>query len=80
MAKPDYKQLVEAIEGDFKVAQDALEGAKQADELIKKTEDAETRKELVSLKEKFLQISDKASTNATTTQSVGQSFIRSRST
>jgi hypothetical protein len=57
MAKPDYDLLVQSVENDFKLAEDALKGAKDAAAAIEKTTDEETRKALEGLKNKFLAIS-----------------------
>jgi hypothetical protein len=77
MAKPDYDLLVQSVENDFKLAEDALKGAKDAAAAIEKTTDEETRKALEGLKNKFLTISQDASTNTGVIHRFGRSFIRS---
>ena len=78
MTKADVGQkLVEAVKGDFKVAQDALDGAKAVDDLANAETDTAKKVELMKLKERFIQLSDSASTNATVISSVGPAFTRS---
>ena len=70
-------KLVEAVKGDFKVAQEALDGAKAADDLARSETDTTKKDELMKLKERFIKLSDAASTNATVITSVGPAFTRS---
>ena len=77
--KPAFELLGTAVDRDYELAQEALDGAKKADELLKKAPDEETRKGLLDLKDRFLKISDNASANASVTHSLGQSFIKSSS-
>ena len=74
--KPDYDLFKKAVDGNFTVAQDALNGAKEAEALAEKAGDEATKQALRQLKEKFVSVSKQASTNATVTQSLGSSLIR----
>jgi hypothetical protein len=78
MQKADIGQkLVEAVKGDFKVAQEALDGAKAVDDLVATETDTTKKQELMKLRERFIKLSDGASTNATVITSLGPAFTRS---
>lgn len=68
--------IVESVKSDFQVAKDALDGAKVAEDLAVSETDPAKRQQLEDLKERFLKISDTASTNATTTSSIGPYLAR----
>jgi hypothetical protein len=78
MTKSDIgKTLVEVAKRDFQAAQDALDGAKKADELANAEPDAAKKEQLNKLKDRFLRLSDSASTSTTTITSLGPSLHRS---
>lgn len=78
MAKSNLETIETAVNSDFEVAKEALEGAKAADELANSDLDETTKQKILALKKRFLVLSTTASSNATVISTLA-SFIPKRS-